>query len=251
MKSDRLVALVTGASGGIGQATALELARRDYAVAVHYFRNERSAEETVEQIHGFQGEAFTVKADVRNKADVERMVDKVLKEFGKIDVLVNNAGDMIKKVPFLEMTDELWNEVFSVNVNSVFYCAQSVARGMVDRKSGVIINVSSLAGRNGGAVGALPYSSAKGAVLTMTMGLAKELAPFNIRVNGVAPGIILTAQHERFTPKELLQVFVDRTLLKRAGTPKEIATVIAFLASPDASYLDGITIDVNYGIWMH
>lgn len=251
MKTDRPVALVTGASSGIGQATALELARRDHAVAVHYFRNEKGAEETVEHIRGFQGEAFTVKADVRNKADVERMVDNVLKEFGKIDVLVNNAGDVVAKVPFLEITDEHWNEVFSVNLNSVFYCAQAVAKGMVSRKSGVIINISSLAGRNGGAVAALPYSSAKGAVLTFTMGLARELAPFNIRVNGVAPGIILTAQHERYTPKELFEIFVDRTLLKRAGTPKEIASVIAFLASPAASYLDGITIDVNDGIWMH
>jgi NAD(P)-dependent dehydrogenase (short-subunit alcohol dehydrogenase family) len=251
MKLDRSVALVTGASSGIGQATALELAGRDYAVAVHYFRNERGADETLEQIRGSQGEAFLVKADVRNRAEVERMVDKVLNEFGKIDVLVNNAGTMVAKVPFLEMTDEHWHEVFAVNVDSVFYCAQAVARSMVSRKSGIIINVSSLAARNGGAVAALAYASAKGAVLTFTMGLAKELAPFAIRVNGVAPGVILTEQHERFTPNELFKSFVDRTLLKRAGTPKEIASVIAFLASPDASYLTGETIEVNGGIWMH
>jgi len=228
----------------------VELARRDYAVAVHYFRNERGAQEALEKIRRFHGDAFTVKADVRSKVDVEGMVDKVLSEFGKIDVLVNNAGDLIANVPFLEMTEEHWNDVFAVNVNGVFYCAQDVARSMISRRSGVIINVSSLAARAGGAVGALAYASAKGAVLTFTKGLAKALAPFGIRVNGVAPGVILTAQHEVHTPKDVFATYVDSIPLKRAGTAEEIASVIAFLASPDSSYLMGETIEVNGGLRM-
>ena len=242
--------LVTGASSGIGQATALELGKRGYAVAVHYFHNEKGAEETLKQIREARGEAIGVKADVRHQAEVERMVEAIVERFGTIDALVNNAGSLVARVPLLEMTQEYWNEVFTLNVNSVFYCTQAVARIMTRQKGGVIVNVSSIAGRNGGGPGAIAYAAAKGAVLTFTKALAKELAPYGIRVNGVAPGVILTPFHERFTNAEQMKRMVELIPLKYAGTPEEMATVIAFLVSPEARYLTGETIEVNGGLLM-
>ena len=243
-------ALVTGASSGIGQATAVALGRRGYTVAVHYFHNEKGAQETLRHIRETGGEAVGVKADVRDQGEVEKMVEAVLKEFGTIDVLVNNAGSLVTRVPLLEMTQEYWNEVFTLNVNSVFYCTQAVARNMIRQKAGVVINVSSIAARNGGGPGAIAYAAAKGAVLTFTKGLAKELAPYGIRVNGVAPGVILTPFHERFTSPEQMKRMVDMIPLKYAGRPEERAAVIAFLASPEARYLTGETIEVNGGLLM-
>jgi len=247
MTSNKRKALVTGASSGIGAATAVELARRGMAVAVHYFSNEEGGRNTAQAIQDAGGEAFAIKADVRQQSDVQRMVTEVLNEFGTLDVLVNNAGSLVGRVPFLEMTDAYWNEVFHLNVSSVFYCTRAVARQMAKQKSGVVINVSSIAARNGGGPGSIAYGAAKGAVLTMTKGLAKELAPHGIRVNGVNPGVILTPFHERFTNEEQMKRMVDATPMKRAGTSEETATVIAFLASSDAQYVTGETIEVNGG----
>jgi NAD(P)-dependent dehydrogenase (short-subunit alcohol dehydrogenase family) len=250
MNSQRPVALVTGASSGIGQATAIELAKKGYAVGVHYFHNEEGGQETVRRIQARQGEAVEIKADVRRRTDVESMVEKVRSELGDIGLLVNNAGSLVARVPLLEMTEEHWNEVFTLNVNSVFYCTQAVVRTMVKQNKGVIINVSSIAARNGGGPGAVAYAAAKGAVLTFTKGLAKELAPHGIRVNGVAPGVILTPFHDRFTNEAQMKRMVETIPLKSAGTPEEIASVIAFLASDEARYLTGETIEVNGGLWM-
>jgi len=160
---------------------------------------------------------------------------------------VNNAGSLVARVPFLETTDEHWEDVLRLNLSSVFYCTRAVARHMAKQSSGIVINVASIAARHGGGPGAICYGAAKGAVLAMTKGLAKELAPYGIRVNGVNPGVILTPFHERFTSEELMKRMVDSIPLKRAGASEETATVIAFLASKDAQYLAGETIEVNGG----
>jgi NAD(P)-dependent dehydrogenase (short-subunit alcohol dehydrogenase family) len=250
MTSKRTVALVTGASSGIGQATAIELAKQGYAVGVHYFHNEEGGLATVQRIQAADGLAVGLRADVRSRAEVENMVESTQNQLGEISVLVNNAGSLVARVPLLEMTEEHWNEVFALNVTSVFSCTRAVLPAMVRRQEGVIINVSSIAARNGGGPGAVAYAAAKGAVLTFTKGLARELAPHGIRVNGVAPGVILTPFHERFTTEAQMKRMVEMIPLKYAGTPEETASVIAFLASEDARYLTGETIEVNGGLWM-
>ena len=250
MTEIRPKALVTGASSGIGAATAIELAKRGFAVIVHYFNNVKGGSQTVETIKRAGGTALGIKADVRNLAEVERLVKETMAAYESVDVLVNNAGSMVARVPFLEMTEEYWNEVFRLNVNSVFYCSQLVAKEMAKQKKGIIINVSSIAARNGGGNGAIGYAAAKGAILTLTKGMARVLAPYGIRVNGVNPGVIRTPFHAQFSTEEQMQRMVDAVPLKYAGSPEEVATVIAFLASPDARYLTGETIEVNGGQWM-
>ncbi|MEW5979886.1 MAG: glucose 1-dehydrogenase [Acidobacteriota bacterium] len=250
MSGEARVALVTGASSGIGQASAIELARRGYRVAVHYFANEKGAGETVRSISDENGEAVAFKADMRSSSKIRNMVSEVVAKLGRIDCLVNNAGSLVARSPFLEMSDDYWDEVFKLNVHSVFVCTQEVARIMTTQKQGIVINVSSIAARHGGGPGAIAYAAAKGAVLTLTKGLAKELAPFGIRVNGVAPGVILTPFHERFTSTEQMKKMVDMIPLRYAGTPQETATVVAFLASNDSRYLTGETIEVNGGLLM-
>ncbi|MFN8005916.1 MAG: SDR family oxidoreductase [Terriglobia bacterium] len=243
MNNTQPKALVTGASSGIGAATAIELAKRGFAVAVHYFNNEEGGRQTVKTIQENGGTAIGIKADVRILAEVENLIQEVVRQFQGIDVLVNNAGSMIGRVPFLEMTESYWKDIFQLNVHSVFYCSQLAAKVMVKQKKGIIINVSSIAARQGGGNGAIAYAASKGAVQTFTKGMARELAPYGIRVNGVNPGVILTPFHARFSTEKQIQQMVDTVVLKHAGSPEEVATVIAFLASYDARYLTGETIE--------
>jgi 3-oxoacyl-[acyl-carrier protein] reductase len=178
------------------------------------------------------------------------MVDAVRKRWGRIDILVNNAGDLLARRMLSDMTEDYWNQIMDLNLKSVFLCVKAVWEEMVARKSGNIINMTSIAGRNGGGPGAAAYSTAKGGMITYTKGLAKELAPHGVRVNGIAPGVIATPYHERYSPPEIFQKFVATIPIGRAGTSEEIASVAVFLASPAASYIVGETIEVNGGMLM-
>jgi 3-oxoacyl-[acyl-carrier protein] reductase len=178
------------------------------------------------------------------------MVAAVRRLWGRIDVLVNNAGDLLARRTLADMTEEYWDQIMALNLKSVFLCVQAVWEEMAARKSGCLINVSSIAGRNGGGPGAAAYAAAKGGMLTYTKALAKELAPHGIRVNGVAPGVILTPYHERYSSPDLLQRFVANIPMGRAGTAEEVADVIVFLASPAARYITGETVEVNGGMLM-
>ena len=179
------------------------------------------------------------------------LVEAVTERFGAIDVLVNNAGDLIERKPILEMSETLFHAVMDVNVTSTFLMCRAVGPGMVKRQRGTIINVSSLAAWNGGGPGAGAYAAAKGAIVSFTKALAKELAPHAIRVNCVAPGLIgETAFHGRFTAPDAFANAAKGVLLGRAGTPVEVATVVAFLASADSSFLTGETIEINGGMQM-
>jgi 3-oxoacyl-[acyl-carrier protein] reductase len=245
------VALVTGGGAGLGRACALTLGQRGARVAVHYMKSRSGAEEVVAMLKAAGSEAHPFQGDLTKSADVTTLVNAVTARFGAIDILVNNAGDLIERKPLLEMSDELFHAVMDVNVTSVFLMCRAVARGMVSRKRGTIVNMSSLAAWNGGGPGAGAYSAAKGAVVSLTKALAKELAPHGIRVNCVAPGLIgETAFHGRFTPPAAFENAAKGVLLGRAGTPEEVATVVAFLASPDSSFLTGETIEINGGMNM-
>jgi len=244
------VALITGASSGIGRATAEAMAREGARVGVNYLKNQKGAEEAVEAIRRTGGQALAIRADVTRRNEVQALVAAVRQQWGRIDILVNNAGDLIARHTLADMTEEYWDQIMDLNLKSAFLCTQAVWEEMAARKSGCIINVSSIAGRNGGGLGAAAYAAAKGALLTYTKGLAKELAPHGIRVNGIAPGVIATPYHERYSPPELMAKFVANIPQGRAGTADEIADVILFLTSPAARYILGETVEVNGGMLM-
>jgi 3-oxoacyl-[acyl-carrier protein] reductase len=244
------VALITGASSGIGRATAVALAREGARVGVNYLKNQKGAEEAVDAIRKGGGEALAIRADVTRGQEVRDLVAAVRKQWGRIDILVNNAGDLIARHTLADMTEEYWDQIMDLNLKSVFLCTQAVWEEMAARKSGCIINMTSIAGRNGGGLGAAAYAAAKGGLLTYTKGLAKELAPHGIRVNGIAPGVIATPYHERYSPPELMAKFVATIPLGRAGTSEEVAEVVVFLASPSARYILGETVEVNGGMLM-
>ena len=244
------VALVTGASSGIGRATAKMLAANGAHVAINYHRNEAGAEAARADIVNAGGHAIAVQADVAQANDVEALVKRTVDELGAVDILVNNAGSLIERLRILELTEERWDEVIDLNLKSAFLCCRAVVAPMMERKSGAIINVSSIAGRTGGALGSIHYSTAKGGLITFTKGLAKELGPFGIRVNAVSPGVIDTHYHEQFSTPEMMKGYVAGIPLGRVGTPEEVAAVICFLASSASGYLAGETIEINGGMFM-
>ncbi len=244
------VALVTGASSGIGAATAELLAEAGARVAIGYHGNARGAEEVRDRITQSGGTAVALKADVRNVGEVRRLVEEAARELGAIDILVNNAGSLVQRAALAELTEATWDEIFDLNLKSAAFCTQAVAPSMVQRGAGAVVNVGSIAGRNGGGPGAGPYAAAKAALISLTKSMAKELAPKGVRVNAVAPGVIATPFHETFSTPEMMRNFVNTIPLGRVGTPAECATVIAFLASDAASYLVGETIEINGGMLM-
>jgi 3-oxoacyl-[acyl-carrier protein] reductase len=240
-------ALVTGASSGIGAATAEVLAERGARVALGYHRNRKGAEDTVARIRGAGGTAVAFQADVRVAAEVTRLAAQAVDAVGPLDILVNNAGSLVERQKLAEVTEARWDDIYALNVRSVLLVSQAVVPSMLERRTGTIINVGSIAGHHGGGPGAGPYASAKAAVMAYTKSMARELAPQGIRVNGVAPGVIDTPFHEAFSTPEMLKTFVSAIPLGRIGTALECGTVIAFLASPAASFIVGEMIEINGG----
>jgi 3-oxoacyl-[acyl-carrier protein] reductase len=242
--------LITGASGGIGAATARLLAERGSRVVVHFRSNSAAAEQVVSDISAAGGSAFSIKADLSRPLAAQQLVDGVLQQTNRIDLLVNNAGSMLSRHKLSDVSDDFWDEVIETNFSSVFRLTRAVAPAMIRNGGGNIVNIASVAARNGGSIGIIPYASAKAAVLCMTKGLAKELIQVGIRVNAVNPGVIDTPFHKQFTPPEQMRNLVANIPQGRAGRPEEVASVVAFLASEDSSHIVGETIEVNGGIWM-
>jgi 3-oxoacyl-[acyl-carrier protein] reductase len=241
------VALATGASSGIGAATAVLLASLGARVAIGYHSNPEGAEQVRAKIIAGGGTAIAIRADVTRSVEIASLAEAVTAQLGSIDILINNAGSLMQRMRILEVKEETWDEIQDLNLKSAVLCSQAVAPSMIERKRGAIINVSSIAGRNGGGPGASAYASAKGGLISFTKALAKELAPHGVRVNAVSPGVIDTPFHERFSTPEMMRNFAAAIPLGRVGTPMECANVIAFLASDAASYVVGETIEVNGG----
>jgi 3-oxoacyl-[acyl-carrier protein] reductase len=245
------VSVVTGASSGIGAATAVSLAASGSNVVVHYNRDAAGAECIQRLIQERGGRACVVQADLQSRDGAQRIVAQTLDEFGQIDVLVNNAGSMIGRRKLMEVDEQFWREVIDTNTSSALWMTQAAAAAMMRRGSGVVINIASLAARNGGSPGVMAYAASKAAVLCMTKSFAKELISWGIRVNAVSPGVIATPFHERFTTEEQFNALVGAIPQGRAGTAEEIAQVIPFLASPISSHIVGQAIDVNGGLWLN
>jgi len=244
------VAIVTGASSGIGRAAAIALGTSGARVAVNFLRNETGAAETVVAVAKLGGEAWAVRADVTRAEDCRVLIESVQRKLGGIDILVNNAGSLIERLSLLKMTEKRWNEVQDVNLKSAFLCSQLVAPDMVRQKRGVIVNVGSIAGRIGSGVGASHYCAAKAGLVAFSKNIARELAPQGIRVNAISPGFIETPFHEHFSTPEIRNAAIASIPMGRVGTAEEVGQVIAFLCSSASSYICGETIEVNGGLLM-
>jgi 3-oxoacyl-[acyl-carrier protein] reductase len=241
------VALITGASSGIGAATAAVFADLGAHIAIGYNNNRKGAEEVRGKIAATGAKIVAIQADMRNSAEIARMVNSAVEQLGPIDILVNNAGSLVARIPIAKLTEEGWDEIIDLNLKSAALCSHAVTGSMMERKSGAIINIVSIAGRNGGGPGAGPYGAAKGGLISLTKSMARELAPHGIRVNAVSPGVIDTPFHEVFSTPEMIANFVKGIPLGRVGTAMECATAIAFLASDAAAYIVGETLEVNGG----
>jgi 3-oxoacyl-[acyl-carrier protein] reductase len=250
MLFDGEVAWVTGSSQGIGRAVVIGLAEEGCDVVVHYSSSEDKALEVVEQVEAAGRAVLAVKGDVSDAGDVRRMTGEIEERFGRVDVLVNNAGSFVERRTFAEMTEDLWDRVMAVNLKSVYLCSQAVLPLMQRQGGGRIVNVTSIAARNGGSPSSIAYSAAKGGVSTLTRAMAKALVSDNIMVNGVAPGRIDTPLHEHFTPDEKREEAARQIPLKREGTPEEVVGAVVYLASQRASYVLGEIIEVNGGLLM-
>lgn len=237
--------LITGASRGIGAATAERFAANGYAVAVHYHRSQAEAEALVARLTAAGADAFAVQADIADSAQVDRMVDAVLKRMGHIDVLVSNAGVSAAGL-MTDTTDDEWNRMIGINLSGAFYLCRAVLPSMIARQSGRIVTVSSMWGEIGASC-EVAYSAAKAGLIGLTKALAKEVAPSGIRVNCVTPGVIDTEMNAHLSATDMAAL-ADETPCGRIGKPEEIAAVIGFLASDEADFITGQVIGVNGGM---
>ncbi|MCK7613729.1 glucose 1-dehydrogenase [Roseibium sp. CAU 1639] len=245
MKLMGKAAIVTGGGRDIGRACALKLAEEGASVAINYFSSSAGAEETVASIKAASGTAFALQGDLNSEADVRSLVSRTVSEFGRLDVLVNNAGGLIARKTIAEMSLDHWRAVMDLNLTSTFLMIKACLPHL---KSGAIVNIASQAGRDGGGGGAVAYAASKGAIMTLTRGLAKELGP-DIRVNALCPGMIDTDFHNVFTKPEVRKTVEAATPLKRQGTPEDVANLVAFLATDDSAFVTGANVDINGGLF--
>lgn len=241
------VAVVTGGSRDIGRAISLKFAKEGAKVVVNYFSKEEDGLETVRQIEAAGGEAIAVYADVTKVKDIKEMVAKTKAAFGEqIDYLINNAGGLIARKTIEELDESFYDVVMNVNFKSTVFVTQAFKPLIA--KGGAVVNMSSLAARDGGGGGSSLYAASKGAITTFTRSMAKEFGPQGIRVNAVCPGMIATKFHDDFTKDEIRTNVANATPLKREGQAEEVADLVAYVASDEASFINGNNIDINGGL---
>src|SRR5574341_1185143 len=244
MRLENKVTIITGAGSGIGREAALLFAKEGAKVVVADV-NEKGGEETVAEIKETGGEGFFAELDVSNREQVRQVINDTLERYGKIDVLVNNAG-IIQDALVLKMTEEQWDRVINVNLKGAFNCIQAVVEVMINQGNGVIINTSSIVGLNGN-VGQVNYAATKAGLIGMTKTLAKELGKKGIRVNAVAPGFIMTPMTSA-VPEKILEMMKEKTPLRRLGEAKEVAYAYLYLASDEANFVNGAVLCVDGGL---
>ena len=242
---DGKVALVTGASRGLGRAIALKLASLGSKVAINYLASDEAASRLAEEIESQGGKAMLAKADVADAKAVKAMTHQIVARWGKIDILVNNAG-IVRDSLLPRMSDEAWDEVINTNLRGAYLCTKFALRSMMDQFWGRIINISSLAGLLGNA-GQANYSAAKGGLIAFTRSVAKEVGSRNITANAIAPGFISTDMTDKL-PEEAQTAILSRISLKRFGIPDDVAELVAFLASERAGYITAQVIGIDGGI---
>ena len=245
MKLKNKTAIVTGGGRDIGRACAMRLAAEGANVVINYFSSSAGADSAVEEIVAKGGKAIAMQGDLSTQAGAEALVAKTVETFGGLDILVNNTGGLVARKGLAEMDEEFFEHVMKLNVTSTFLTTKAVAPKMKAGSS--IVNLASQAGRDGGGPGAAAYASSKGAVMTFTRAMAKELGPNNIRVNCVCPGMIDTTFHDTFTKNEVRKNVAAGTTLRREGEAAEVADLVAYLASSESSFLNGASIDINGG----
>lgn len=244
MKLQGKTAIVTGGGRDIGRCCAIKLASEGANVAINYFSSSDGADSAVEEIKSAGGSAFALQGDLNTPDGVNALVSRTIETFGSVEILVNNTGGLIARKTIAEMPLEHWHAVMDLNLTSTFLMIKACLQHM---KSGAIVNLASQAGRDGGGPGAVAYAASKGAVMTMTRGLAKELGP-EIRVNALCPGMIDTDFHNVFTKDEVRRSVEAASPVKRQGTPADIANLVAFLACDDSAFITGANVDINGGM---
>jgi 3-oxoacyl-(acyl-carrier-protein) reductase len=241
------VALVTGSSRGIGRAIAIELAKRGFSIVINNYEKPEEKVEVMNEINKIGQRAIYLQADVSDPNQVEKMIEGIINEFGRIDILINNAGIVMDK-KLENMSIEQWNRVISVNLTGTFNCTKSVIKYMKEQDGGKIINIASVIGEIGN-FGQSNYAASKGGVISFTKTVAKEYARYGIMVNAVAPGFINTKMVEGI-PQKVMQKILEQIPLGRLGKPEEVAKLVCFLASDDANYITGQVININGGVYM-
>lgn len=244
MRLNGKTAIVTGGGRDIGRACAVALAAEGAAVAINYHASADGAGAAVKAIEHAGGRAFAMKGDLTREDDAKALVNATVTAFGGVDLLVNNTGGLIARKTIAEMDLSHWQAVMDLNLNSTFLMTKACLAHM---RAGAIVNIASQAGRDGGGPGAVAYAASKGAVMTMTRGLAKELGP-NIRVNAICPGMIDTDFHNIFTKDDVRKRVAAATPMRREGDPRDVARLVAFLAGPDADFITGASVDINGGM---
>ena len=244
MKLKNKTAIVTGGGRDIGRACAMRLAAEGANVAINYFSSSAGADSAVEEIVAKGGKAFAMQGDLSTQAGADALVAKTVETFGGVDILVNNTGGLVARKTVAEMTLEHWHTVLDLNLTSIFLMVKACLPHL---KSGAIVNLASQAGRDGGGPGSVPYATSKGAVVTMTRGLAKELGP-DVRVNALCPGMIDTDFHNVHTKDEVRRNVEAASPVKRQGTSEDVANLVSFLASDESSFITGANVDINGGM---
>lgn len=247
MKFENKVMVITGGTRDIGKAISLKLAAEGAKVVINYFNNEANAAATKQAAEALGAQAITVRGDMSKQADVEALIHATTEAFGnKIDGLVNVAGGLVARKTIDEMDEDFFNQVMALNMNSTFLLTKACVPHM--ESGSAIVNLASQAGRDGGGPGASAYATSKGAVMTFTRSMAKELGPKGIRVNSLCPGMISTTFHDTFTNDTARQNVANSTPLKREGKSDEVADTVSYLLSDEASFVTGVNLDINGGL---